>query len=173
MIDTARPRGRSPRALLNLWPYVRPQRALALGWLVFLGLSSGATLLCGGPGAGLLLPASVLENVPHAAQLWREEAFGPLALLEPFDDFDMALRSVNDSDYGLQAGLFTDSLEHTLRAWDELQVGGVVVNDVPSFRVDNMPYGGVKRSGQGREGIRAAIAEMTEPRLLVIRDSMH
>ncbi len=136
-------------------------------------VQSGATLLCGGPGEGLLLPASVLENVPHAAQLWREEAFGPLALLEPFDDFDMALRSVNDSDYGLQAGLFTDSLEHTLRAWDELQVGGVVVNDVPSFRVDNMPYGGVKRSGQGREGIRAAIAEMTEPRLLVIRDSMH
>ena len=136
-------------------------------------VQSGATLLCGGRGEGLLLPASVLENVPHAAQLWREEAFGPLALLEPFDDFDMALRGVNDSDYGLQAGLFTDSLEHTLRAWDELQVGGVVVNDVPSFRVDNMPYGGVKRSGLGREGIRAAIAEMTESRLLVIRDSMH
>ncbi len=136
-------------------------------------VQSGATLLCGGRGEGLLLPASVLENVPHAAQLWREEAFGPLALLEPFDDFDMALRSVNDSDYGLQAGLFTDSLEHALRAWDELQVGGVVVNDVPSFRVDNMPYGGVKRSGLGREGIRAAIAEMTEPRLLVIRDGMH
>ena len=121
-------------------------------------------------GEGLLLPASVLENLPHAAKLWREEAFGPIAALEPFDDFDAALRTVNDSEYGLQAGVFTGALDHALRAWDELEVGGVIVNDVPSFRVDNMPYGGSKRSGLGREGIRAAIAEMTEPRLLVIRD---
>ena len=75
---------------------------------------------------------------------------------------------MNDSDFGLQAGVFTDSLAHA-RAWDELEVGGVVINDVPSFRVDNMPYGGVKDSGLGREGIRYAIEDMTEPRLMVVR----
>ena len=132
--------------------------------------AAGARLLCGGPGTGLLLPASVLEAVPHAARLWREEAFGPVAVLEPFEAFEDALRTADASGYGLQAGVFTGALDHALRAWDELEVGGVIVNDVPSFRVDNMPYGGSKRSGLGREGIRAAIAEMTEPRLLVIRD---
>ncbi|MHB1589606.1 MAG: aldehyde dehydrogenase family protein, partial [Metallibacterium scheffleri] len=96
--------------------------------------------------------------------------FGPVAVLEPFNDFDAALHTVNDSTYGLQAGVFTDSMTHALCAWDVLEVGGVIVGDVPSFRVDNMPYGGVKRSGLGREGIRAAIGEMTESRLLVIRD---
>ena len=117
------------------------------------------------------MPATVLEAVPAQARLQREEVFGPVALLEPFDDFEAALARVNDSDYGLQAGLFTHDLRHALRAWDELEVGGVVIGDVPSFRVDNMPYGGVKRSGLGREGIRASILEMTEPRLLVIRDT--
>jgi acyl-CoA reductase-like NAD-dependent aldehyde dehydrogenase len=131
---------------------------------------AGARLLCGGPGEGLMLPATVLENVPHTTQLWRDEVFGPIAVLEPFDDFDDALRTINDSDYGLQAGVFTDSMTHALRAWDALEVGGVIVGDVPGFRVDNMPYGGVKRSGLGREGIRASILEMTESRLLVIRD---
>lgn len=132
--------------------------------------STGARLLCGGAGTAQLLPACVLENVAHNARLWREEAFGPVAVLEPFNDFDAALHTVNDSTYGLQAGVFTDSMTHALRAWDVLEVGGVIVGDVPSFRVDNMPYGGVKRSGLGREGIRAAIGEMTESRLLVIRD---
>jgi len=108
--------------------------------------------------------------VPHATPLWCEEAFGPVAVLEPFDTFDAALHAVNDSAYGLQAGVFTDSMRHALRAWDALEVGGVIVGDVPSFRVDNMPYGGIKHSGLGREGVRAAIDEMTEPRLLVIRD---
>ena len=77
---------------------------------------------------------------------------------------------VNDSAFGLQAGVFTGNLVHAMRAWDRLEVGGVIVGDVPSFRVDNMPYGGVKASGLGREGVRSAIADMTEPRLLVIRE---
>jgi acyl-CoA reductase-like NAD-dependent aldehyde dehydrogenase len=111
----------------------------------------------------------VLEDVPRDARINRLEAFGPVTLLEPFDDFDDALARVNDSDYGLQAGVFTDSLAHATRAWDRLEVGGVVINDVPSFRVDNMPYGGVKRSGLGREGIRYAIEDMTERRLMVLR----
>ena len=116
------------------------------------------------------MPATLLANVPHDADLYRKEAFGPVACIEPFDDFEDALDRVNDSDFGLQAGLFTGNLSHAMRAWDRLEVGGVIVGDVPSFRVDNMPYGGVKASGVGREGVRNAIADMTEPRLLVIRD---
>jgi acyl-CoA reductase-like NAD-dependent aldehyde dehydrogenase len=132
---------------------------------------AGAKLLCGGKRHGNMLDATVLEGVPHTAKLNRLEAFGPVALLEPFDDFRAALATVNDSDYGLQAGLFTDNLGHAMQAWDALAEGGVVVGDIPSFRVDNMPYGGVKLSGFGREGIRYAIEDMTERRLLVIRDS--
>jgi len=98
------------------------------------------------------------------------EAFGPVALLQPYRDFDEAVRLVNDSTFGLQAGVFTYDVRKAMRAWDALDVGGVVVGDVPSFRVDNMPYGGVKDSGLGREGIRYAIEDMTEIRLLVMRD---
>jgi len=125
----------------------------------------------GGKRAGNMLPASLLERVPHACDLYRKEAFGPVACIEPFEDFDDALDRVNDSEFGLQAGVFTGDLAHAMRAWDRLEVGGVIVGDVPSFRVDNMPYGGVKNSGLGREGVRHAIADMTEPRLLVIRDA--
>ncbi|HZW17628.1 MAG TPA: aldehyde dehydrogenase family protein [Luteimonas sp.] len=130
----------------------------------------GAKLLAGGTREGNMLPATLLENVPHDADLYRQEAFGPVAGMESFDDFDDALDRVNDSDFGLQAGVFTGRLAHAMRAWDRLDVGGVVVGDVPSFRVDNMPYGGVKGSGLGREGVRYAIEDMTEQRLLVIRD---
>jgi acyl-CoA reductase-like NAD-dependent aldehyde dehydrogenase len=132
---------------------------------------AGAKLLCGGSREGNRLEATVLEAVPRDAKLNALEAFGPVTVLAPFDDFEDALALVNDADYGLQAGVFTDSLAHATRAWDALEVGGVVVNDVPSFRVDNMPYGGVKRSGLGREGIRYAIEDMTERRLMVLRDA--
>jgi acyl-CoA reductase-like NAD-dependent aldehyde dehydrogenase len=132
-------------------------------------VAAGARILAGGPRAGTLLPATLLAGVPHGADLWRREAFGPVAAVEPFDDFEDALARANDSDFGLQAGVFTGNLAHAMRAWDALEVGGVVVGDIPSFRVDNMPYGGVKASGAGREGVRYAIADMTEPRLLVLR----
>ena len=132
---------------------------------------AGAKVLVGGPREGNLLSAALLEKVPRDADLYRKEAFGPVALIEPFDDFDAAIDAVNDSEFGLQAGVFTGRLDHAMRAWDRLEVGGVVVGDVPSFRVDNMPYGGIKQSGLGREGVRCAIEDMTEPRLLVIRDT--
>jgi|GEM_PF-1322292 len=93
-----------------------------------------------------------------------------LLVLGRFEDFDGALVEVNDSRFGLQAGVFTDSVAHMHRAWDRLRVGGVIINDVPSFRVDHMPYGGVKDSGLGREGVRSAIEDMTEVRLMVVRD---
>ena len=133
-------------------------------------VSLGGTLLVGGKQEGAMLDATVLENVPHHAQLNTEEAFGPAAILSNFSDFDDALKSVNDSKFGLQAGIFTRDLYKMNKAWDELEVGGVVIGDVPSWRVDNMPYGGVKDSGVGREGIRFAMEDMTEIRLLVIRD---
>ncbi|HET9835480.1 MAG TPA: aldehyde dehydrogenase family protein [Rhodanobacteraceae bacterium] len=131
---------------------------------------AGAKVLCGGERHGNMLQATVLENVPNDARLSCMEAFGPVTVLAKFDAFDEALASVNASDYGLQAGVFTGSLDHAMRAWDTLVEGGVIVGDIPSFRVDNMPYGGVKLSGSGREGVRYAMEDMTEARLLVIRD---
>jgi acyl-CoA reductase-like NAD-dependent aldehyde dehydrogenase len=131
---------------------------------------AGAKVLCGGGRKGNMLEAAVLENVPHDAKINAQEAFGPVTLLAPFDDFDEAIGKVNDSDYGLQAGVFTNDLAHAMCAWDRIVAGGIVVNDVPSFRVDNMPYGGVKLSGLGREGIRYAIEDMTERRLMVMRE---
>ncbi|MGA7673289.1 MAG: aldehyde dehydrogenase family protein, partial [Nitrolancea sp.] len=96
------------------------------------------------------------------------EAFAPLGNLFPFDDFEDALTEINDSVFGLQAGVFTSSLEHALRAFETLDVGGVVINDIPTYRIDHMPYGGVKDSGLSREGLRYSIEDMTESRLMVI-----
>ncbi|MFA5683683.1 MAG: aldehyde dehydrogenase family protein [Lysobacteraceae bacterium] len=139
------------------------------GWIDN-AVAAGATLLCGGRREGAMLEASLLENLPDHCELNREEAFGPVAALYRFDDFEAALERINDSAFGLQAGLFTHDIRKAMRAWDTLEVGGVVINDVPSWRVDNMPYGGVKDSGLGREGVKYAIEDMTEIRLLVIRD---
>lgn len=132
-------------------------------------LARGARQLVGGPRRGALLPPHLLEQVPEDEPLSCEEVFGPVALLSPFADFEAALDKVGQSAWGLQAGVFTHRLEHALAAWDRLEVGAVVVGDVPSVRMDAMPYGGVKGSGLGREGPRYAIAEMTEPRTLLLR----
>lgn len=132
--------------------------------------AAGANILCGGERQGAMLRATLIEGAGPALNVSCQEAFGPVALIEPFDDFDAVLEKVNDSTFGLQAGIFTDSMSRSMRAWDRLEVGGVVIGDVPSWRVDNMPYGGVKDSGLGREGVRYAIEDMTEIRLMVIRD---
>jgi acyl-CoA reductase-like NAD-dependent aldehyde dehydrogenase len=134
-------------------------------------VKGGGTLLCGGTREGPIVQATLVENAPPGCELVRKEVFGPVAVLSAWSDFDDALRQANDSDYGLQAGIFTNDLRHAMRAWDELEVGGVVINDVPSFRVDNMPYGGVKESGQGREGVKFTMEEMTEIRMMVMRDA--
>ncbi len=138
------------------------------GWIQE-AVAKGATLLCGGNRKGAMLEATLLENVDRNTNLNIEEAFGPVAFLIRFSTFEEALGIVNDSKFGLQAGIFTRDLFKSLDAWDRLDVGGVVINDVPSYRVDNMPYGGVKDSGLGREGIRFAMEDMTEIRNLVIR----
>ncbi|MBI4702682.1 MAG: aldehyde dehydrogenase family protein [Deltaproteobacteria bacterium] len=131
--------------------------------------TAGARLLCGGGRRGPMVEATLLESVPHGCRLYAREVFGPVACIEPFTDFEQALEEVNASTYGLQAGVFTRDLHKALRAWEVLDVGGVIVGDVPSWRVDHMPYGGVKESGLGREGIRWAMEDMTEIRLLVVR----
>lgn len=133
------------------------------------GVNAGGNLLCGGKRSGAMLEATLLENVPAGLDICSEEAFGPVAVLSSFANFDDALRAVDNSQFGLQAGVFTRDWVKAQRAWDELEVGGVVIGDIPSWRVDNMPYGGVKESGLGREGIKYAIADMTELRLMVMR----
>ncbi|HEX9947852.1 MAG TPA: aldehyde dehydrogenase family protein [Allosphingosinicella sp.] len=138
------------------------------GWIGE-AVEGGARLLCGGNRDGAMLEATLLEGVDRSATLYREEAFGPVAILSSFTRFEAALEEVNDSRFGLQAGVFTRDLFKTFDAWDRLEVGGIVVNDVPSYRVDNMPYGGVKDSGLGREGVRFAMEDMTEIRNMVIR----
>ncbi|MDJ0978817.1 MAG: aldehyde dehydrogenase family protein [Erythrobacter sp.] len=139
------------------------------GWIDE-AVEAGASLLCGGGlSRGNMLEATLLENVDRDARALNDEAFGPLAVLIKFADFDEALAEVNRSQFGLQAGIFTRDLFKMFDAWDRLEVGGVVINDVPSYRVDNMPYGGVKDSGLGREGIRFAMEDMSEIRNLVVR----
>ena len=150
-------------------PMISEKEAQRLkGWIDD-AVANGATLLTGGGLDGRMLEATLLEGVPEGCDANKEEAFGPLANLSRFSDWADALEQVNDSKFGLQAGVFTRDLHEVMEAWDRLDVGGVVVNDVSSYRVDNMPYGGVKDSGLGREGIRFAMEDMTEIRNLVIR----
>jgi acyl-CoA reductase-like NAD-dependent aldehyde dehydrogenase len=150
-------------------PMISEKEATRLhGWIES-AVAAGAKLLCGGTREGAMLEATLLEEVPLDEDVVCQEAFGPVAVLSRFDDFDAALAQVNDSVFGLQAGVFTRDLYKAQRAWDTLDVGGVVIGDVPSWRVDHMPYGGVKESGLGREGVKFAIEDMTEVRLMVIR----
>lgn len=150
-------------------PMISEKEAVRLETWIKSAIKDGGRLLCGGKRDGAMLEASVLENVPVTAELCAKEAFGPAVVLSPFSDFDEALEMINNSDFGLQAGVFTRDIHKAHRAWDKLDVGGVIIGDVPSWRVDHMPYGGVKDSGLGREGIRFAIEDMTEIRLLVLR----
>jgi len=131
-------------------------------------VAKGANLLCGGELNGAMLQATVLENVPDGCDVIENEAFGPVVVLQQYQSFREGLALINQSRFGLQAGVYTQNINQMFEAWDTLHVGGVIINDVPTFRVDNMPYGGVKDSGLGREGIRAAMLDMTEERVLVI-----
>lgn len=151
-------------------PMISEKEAVRVEEWINSALANGAKLLCGGKRQGAMLDATLMENVPKEENLCRQEAFGPVAILSAFTDFEAAIAEVNDSDFGLQTGVFTRDVYKIQRAWNSLEVGGVIIGDVPSWRADQMPYGGVKDSGLGREGIRYAIADMTETRLLVIRD---
>ncbi len=150
-------------------PFIDADAAARVRAWVEEALASGARLAAGGPGEGNLMPPTVLEDVTREMKVWHQEIFGPVATLTPFADFAQALELANDSVYGLQAGVFTPNLAHAWQAFETLEVGAVILNDAPIFRLDHMPYGGAKASGLGREGVRYAMEELTELRLLALK----
>ncbi len=154
----------------DLGPMISEKEAKRLESWIAEALAAGAKLLCGGKRQGSMMSATLLEDVPETCSLSAHEAFGPVAILESFDDFDELMTRLNRSRFGLQAGLFCRDLGKIMKAWKTLEVGALIVGDIPSWRSDAMPYGGVKDSGFGREGLRSAILEMTEERLMVIRE---
>ena len=153
----------------DVGPVINDAAALRISEWVQEAVTGGARVLTGGKLTGSVYPPTVLTHTRPEMKVNCEEVFAPVVIVETYDDFSDAIRRVNDSPYGLQAGVFTRDSALLLRAFEELQVGGVIANDSSSFRADQMPYGGVKDSGIGREGIRYAIEEMTEPRVLVLK----
>ncbi len=131
-------------------------------------VSQGAEVLAGGTGEGPIFQPTLLANVTPEMKVCREEVFGPVVTISPYQTYEDALATVSDSKYGLQAGVFTNDINRAFEAHRALEVGGVIVNDVSAFRADQMPYGGSKESGFGREGLKYAMDEMTEPRILVM-----
>jgi len=154
--------------LTDVGPMIDPLKAGEAYRKVQEAVNQGAGVLLGGTYEKGLFAPTILDKTTPEMRVNREEVFAPVISVTPFDEFDEALRIANDSDYGLQVGIFTQDINRVMRAFEEMNVGGVIINDIPSFRVDHMPYGGVRGSGTGREGPRYAIEEMTEPRLLVI-----
>jgi acyl-CoA reductase-like NAD-dependent aldehyde dehydrogenase len=152
----------------DLGPMIRESDAVRASEWVQEAVRGGARLLCGGQRRGPVLEPTVLTGTRPEMKVNCQEIFAPVVTVEPYDDFNQALKQVNNSPYGLQAGLFTRDAKLIFNAYEELEVGGLIAGDVPAFRIDHMPYGGVKDSGLGREGLRYAIEEMTEPKLLVM-----
>lgn len=155
-----------PRTVVG--PMIDVRNADRVSAWVDAAAAAGARVLERGPRRGNIVAPIVLTDVPHEAKVWAEEVFGPVLVVEPYDAFDAALDVANDSRYGLQAGVFTHDVRRIWRAFERLEVGGVIANDYPTFRVDSYPYGGVKDSGYGREGVRYAMEEMSELRTLVL-----
>ena len=152
----------------DVGPMINQQAAERVSQWVNEAVAGGAKVLTGGKGSGAFYQPTVLTNTRPEMKVNCEEVFGPVIVIEPYDSFSEALGRVNDSRYGLQAGVFTQDTGLLFKAFEELEVGGVIANDVSSFRIDHMPYGGTKDSGFGREGLRYAIEDMTEPRLLAL-----
>ncbi len=152
-----------------LGPLITEDDAVRVQSWIDEAVEGGATLLCGGERRGPWVNATLLEGVSRELSLSCREVFGPVAVLEPFQDFKEVVARVNDSAFGLQAGFFTKNLDRAHYAYEHCEVGGVVIGDVPSLRVDAMPYGGVKDSGLGREGLRFAMEEMSEPRFMLMK----
>jgi len=150
-------------------PLISPEAAdRVMDWIAE-AQSSGARVLCGGERAGNVVAPTVLENAPNTCRVMTEEVFGPVLTLSTYETLEDVLKQVNAGPFGIHCSIFTHDPESAMRAYDELEVGGVIVNDFPTLRFDNMPYGGVKRSGYGREGVRFAFEEMTEWKTMVER----
>ena len=152
----------------DLGPLIRESDAIRASQWIEEAVRAGARLLVGGKRNGPLLEPTVLTGTRPDMKVNCQEIFAPVVTVESYDDFHAAVRQINNSPYGLQAGIFTRDVKLLFNAYEELEVGGVIAGDVPAFRIDHMPYGGVKDSGLGREGLRYAIEEMTEPKLLVM-----
>lgn len=152
----------------DLGPLIRESDAIRAQAWIEEAVNAGARILCGGQRHGSMLEPTVLTGTRPQMRVNCQEVFAPVKTVEPYNNFSAALSQINDSPYGLQAGLFTRDAKLIFQAYEELEVGGVIIGDVPTFRIDHMPYGGVKDSGMGREGLRYAIEEMTERRLLVM-----
>jgi len=153
---------------VDVGPLIRQSDAeRSVSWIEE-AVQGGARLLSGGKRQGTIVEPTVLTGTKPEMKVNCQEIFGPVVTVEPYSTFDEALRRVNDSPFGLQAGLFTHDTKLVFQAFDDLEVGGLIAGDIPSFRVDHMPYGGIKDSGIGREGLRYAIEDMTEMKLLVM-----
>jgi acyl-CoA reductase-like NAD-dependent aldehyde dehydrogenase len=152
----------------DVGPLIRESDAIRSADWVQEAVRGGARLLCGGNRRGSVFEPTVLTGTKPEMKVNCQEMFAPVVTVEPYADFDEALRQINNSAYGLQAGIFTRDAKLMFQAYEELEIGGLLAGDVQSFRIDNMPYGGLKDSGIGREGLRYAIEEMTEPKLLVM-----
>ena len=152
----------------DVGPLIRESDAIRTANWIEEAVRGGARLLCGGRRYGMIVEPTVLTGTAADMKVNCQEVFGPVVTVEPYKNFDEALKRVNDSSFGLQAGIFTRDTKLLFQAYEELELGGLIAGDVPSFRIDHMPYGGVKDSGLGREGLRYAIEEMTEPKLLVM-----
>jgi acyl-CoA reductase-like NAD-dependent aldehyde dehydrogenase len=152
----------------DIGPMISEEAAIRAEILVREAVGHGATLLCGGERRGALFTPAVIADAPDTLRVNCEEAFAPIITVKRYERFGDVIRAANRSDFGLQMGIFTNHLPYILQAFEEAEVGAVIVNDIPTFRADQMPYGGVKASGMGKEGPRYAIREMTEEKLLVI-----
>jgi acyl-CoA reductase-like NAD-dependent aldehyde dehydrogenase len=149
-------------------PMIRLSDAERVDTWIKEAIESGAKLVAGGERNGSVLAPTILTGTKPGMKIRDEEVFGPVVAIEPYEDFEQALADVNHSRFGLQAGLLTQNAVRILTAFRELETGALIVGDTPSWRLDPMPFGGIKESGLGREGIRSAIEEMTEPRMLVM-----
>jgi acyl-CoA reductase-like NAD-dependent aldehyde dehydrogenase len=149
-------------------PLIEPAAVKRVRNWIDAAIGAGANLLLGGTAQGQGVEPTILEKVDPRQDVYAKEVFAPVVTLHAYEDFDDALARINDSPFGLQAGVFTKDLQRAMRAFASLEVGGVLVNNVSSFRVENMPYGGIKESGFGREGIRYAMEEMTEVKSLIL-----
>jgi len=152
----------------DVGPLIRESDAVRATEWIQEAVRGGARVLCGGGRKGSLLEPTVLTGTRTDMKVNCQEIFAPVVTVEPYVEFDEAIRLINSSPYGLQAGIFTRDAKLMFQAFEELEVGGLLAGDVPTFRIDHMPYGGVKDSGIGREGLRYAIEEMTEPKLMVM-----
>jgi len=152
---------------VTMGPMIDQKNAKRIETWVNKAVSEGAKVLTGGNRYNNYYQPTILTNVNPSLPIACSEAFGPILIVNPYSNFQDAIKAVNNTDFGLQAGVFTNNMNKALSAFNQLDVGGVIINDIPTFRVDNMPYGGVKNSGFGREGIKYSLREMTEIKLLV------